>query len=140
MKEAAPLIIGAGPVGLGAALYLAQANIKTRVIEAAEKPVQESRALAVNPRTLEILESTGITEKMLGLGMPIRGVRFSQRGQQPREILFKSHVHHKYPFVLGLCAGCCSQSGRARSENHGRQESLFFPNMEPAAYDKKLSL
>jgi len=36
MKEAAPLIIGAGPVGLGAALYLAQANIKTRVIEAAE--------------------------------------------------------------------------------------------------------
>ena len=39
---------------------------------------------------------------MLTLGMPIRGVRFSQRGQQPREILFKGHVHHKYPFVLGL--------------------------------------
>jgi thioredoxin reductase len=30
MKESPPLIAGAGPVGLGAALYLAQANIMTR--------------------------------------------------------------------------------------------------------------
>jgi 2-polyprenyl-6-methoxyphenol hydroxylase-like FAD-dependent oxidoreductase len=102
MREAPPLIAGAGPVGLGAALYLAQANIKTRVIDVNEKPVQESRALAVNPRTLEILESTGITEKMLALGMPIRGVRFSQRGERPREILFEGQVHHKYPFILAL--------------------------------------
>ena len=89
MKESPPLIAGGGPVGLGAALYLAQANIKTRIIDVTEKPVKESRALAVNPRTLEILESTGVTEKMLTLGMPIRGVHFSQRGQPPREILFK---------------------------------------------------
>jgi len=102
MKEATPLIAGAGPVGLGAALYLAQANIKTRIIDATEKPVQESRALAVNPRTLEILESTGVTEKMLALGMPIRGVRFSQRGHPPHEILFKGQVQHKYPFILAL--------------------------------------
>ena len=39
---------------------------------------------------------------MLGLGMPIRGVRFSQCGQKPREILFKGQVHHRYPFILGL--------------------------------------
>ena len=32
MKKEPPLIVGAGPVGLGAALYLAEANIKTRVI------------------------------------------------------------------------------------------------------------
>ncbi len=102
MKEEPPLIVGAGPVGLGAALYLAQAKIETRVIEVAEKPVRESRALAVNPRTLEILESNGIAEKMLKLGMPIRGVRFSQRGRPPREILFRGHVHHKYPFILAL--------------------------------------
>jgi 2-polyprenyl-6-methoxyphenol hydroxylase-like FAD-dependent oxidoreductase len=44
------------PVGLGAALYLAQAGVATRIIHVAEKPSQESRALAVNPRTLEILE------------------------------------------------------------------------------------
>src|SRR5437763_2813445 len=55
MKEAAPLIIGAGPVGLGAVLYLAQANIKTRIIEAAEKPVQESRALAGYRFSLEVV-------------------------------------------------------------------------------------
>ena len=111
-EEAPPLIVGAGPVGLGAALYLAQAKIETRVIEVAEKPVQESRALAVNPRTLEILESNGITEKMLELGLPIRGVRFSQRGQKPREILFEGIVHHKYPFILGLAKALEEAGGK----------------------------
>jgi thioredoxin reductase len=44
MKEAPPRIVGAGPVRLGAALYLAQANIKTGVIDVNEKPVLEWRA------------------------------------------------------------------------------------------------
>lgn len=58
--------------------------------------------IAVNPRTLEILEPTGVTEKMLALGMPMRGVRFSQRSKPAREILFKGQVRHKYPFLLAL--------------------------------------
>jgi len=58
--------------------------------------------LAVNPRTLEILESTGLTEKMLSLGKRIRGVRFSQRGEPVGEFLFEGELHHKYPFILGL--------------------------------------
>jgi len=102
MNQSVPFIVGAGPVGLGVAVYLVQANIPTRVIEPLVKPTSESRALAVNPRTLEILESTGVTEKMLSLGKRIRGVRFSQRGEPVGEFLFEGELHHKYPFILGL--------------------------------------
>src|SRR5436190_21729934 len=100
MDKPLPLIIGAGPVGLGAAVYLAQAGIATRIIDVREKPSQESRALAVNPRTLEILEETGVTEKMLHLGFPIRAARFSQPGKPAGELSFKDELHHKYPFML----------------------------------------
>ena len=102
MNQSVPFIVGAGPVGLGVAVYLVQANIPTRVIEPLVKPTSESRALAVNPRTLEILESTGLTEKMFSLGKRIRGVRFSQRGEPVGEFLFEGELHHKYPFILGL--------------------------------------
>jgi len=35
--------------------------------------------LAVNPRTLEILEPTGVTRQMLERGVPIRGVCFHRQ-------------------------------------------------------------
>ena len=55
-QSAQPLIVGAGPVGKAAALVLAREGIPTRIIDSAEQPSEHSKALAVNPRTLEILE------------------------------------------------------------------------------------
>lgn len=96
-----PLIVGAGPVGLGAALFLQRAGISTRIIDAAEKPSTRSRALAVNPRTLEILEPTGVTEKMLALGLRVRGARFWRQEKMIGELTF-DRLEHKYPFMLAL--------------------------------------
>jgi NADPH-dependent 2,4-dienoyl-CoA reductase/sulfur reductase-like enzyme len=53
-----PMVVGAGPVGLGAALFLAKQGRATRVVEMRGEPSQQSRALAVNPRTLDLLEPT----------------------------------------------------------------------------------
>lgn len=55
-----PLIIGAGPTGLAAALFLARRGIASRIVDQAPEPEAESRALAVNPRTLEILDTIGL--------------------------------------------------------------------------------
>ncbi len=96
-----PLIVGAGPVGLGAALFLHRAGISARIIDEAEKPSIYSKALAVNPRTLEILEQTGVTEKMLALGLPIRGGRFWQHEKVIGEMRFEKLLH-KYRFMLAL--------------------------------------
>jgi 2-polyprenyl-6-methoxyphenol hydroxylase-like FAD-dependent oxidoreductase len=96
-----PMIIGAGPVGLGAALFLARDGRAPRVVEMRDEPSQQSKALAVNPRTLGILEPTGLTRRMVELGLPIHGVRFYRNGRVFAAISF-ADIHPKYPFMLAL--------------------------------------
>jgi 2-polyprenyl-6-methoxyphenol hydroxylase-like FAD-dependent oxidoreductase len=96
-----PLIVGAGPVGLGAALFLARHGRQTRVVEMRSEPAMQSKALAVNPRTLSILEPTGITDKMLAMGIKIRGMQF-HRGEQVIVQLSLDDVDSTYPFMLAL--------------------------------------
>ena len=96
-----PLIVGAGPVGLGAALFLARAGISVRIVDMAARPSPQSKALAVNPRTLEILEPTGVTERMLAIGLPIRGGRF-WRDEKPLAEFSFERLQHRYPFMLAL--------------------------------------
>jgi len=43
------MIVGAGPVGLGAAFLIRRAGIATRIVDQAVQPAAESKALAVNP-------------------------------------------------------------------------------------------
>jgi 2-polyprenyl-6-methoxyphenol hydroxylase-like FAD-dependent oxidoreductase len=96
-----PLIVGAGPVGLGAALFLARQGRVARVIEMRDEPSQQSRALAVNPRTLDLLEPTGVTSRMLELGSRIHGVRFYKHGRIIAHLSF-GDMHPRYPFMLAL--------------------------------------
>jgi 2-polyprenyl-6-methoxyphenol hydroxylase-like FAD-dependent oxidoreductase len=96
-----PVIVGAGPVGLGAALFLARQGRVARVVELRDEPSHQSRALAVNPRTLDILEPTGVTSRMLELGSRIHGVCFYRRGRLSAGLSFAS-MHPRYPFMLAL--------------------------------------
>jgi len=96
-----PVIVGAGPVGLGAALFLARHGRVARVVEMREEPSQQSRALAVNPRTLDILEPTGVTSRMLERGSRIHGVRFYRDGRIIAGLSFAG-MHPRYPFMLAL--------------------------------------
>jgi 2-polyprenyl-6-methoxyphenol hydroxylase-like FAD-dependent oxidoreductase len=96
-----PIIAGASPVGLGAALFLARQGRSTRLVDMREEPVTESKALAVNPRTLSILEPTDITRQMLELGSPIHGVQF-HRSDRIVAALSLANIHPKYPFMLAL--------------------------------------
>jgi 2-polyprenyl-6-methoxyphenol hydroxylase-like FAD-dependent oxidoreductase len=100
-QTALPLIAGAGPVGLAAALFLARRGIRVRLIEKQEKRSSQSRALAVNPRTLELLEPTGVTAKMLELGLQIQSGQFWQ-GDKVGGRFFINSLQHKYPFMLAL--------------------------------------
>jgi 2-polyprenyl-6-methoxyphenol hydroxylase-like FAD-dependent oxidoreductase len=99
--KALPLIVGAGPVGLAAGVLLARAGVRVRIVERRAGPSIESRALAVNPRTLELLESTGVTAKMLEMGKRIVGGKFRFGSRQPVNISFAG-IHPRYPFMLAL--------------------------------------
>jgi 2-polyprenyl-6-methoxyphenol hydroxylase-like FAD-dependent oxidoreductase len=59
------LIVGAGPSGLFAAAELARHGVKVRLIEREVRPHREARATAIQPGTLEILESVGLLQPFL---------------------------------------------------------------------------
>lgn len=71
-----PLIVGAGPTGLAAALFLAEHGVAARLIDRAEEASRTSRALAVNPRSLELLRSSGVAAAIQAEGRAIEGVCF----------------------------------------------------------------
>jgi 2-polyprenyl-6-methoxyphenol hydroxylase-like FAD-dependent oxidoreductase len=96
-----PVIVGAGPVGLGAALFLARQGWVARVVEKRDEPSGHSRALAVNPRTLDVLEPTGVTSRMVDRGSRIHGVRFYRHGRIFAHLSFAG-MHPRYPFMLAL--------------------------------------
>lgn len=101
MSDQLPIIVGAGPVGLAAALLLARQGARVRIIDQRPERTRHSKALAVNPRTLELLERTPVTQRMLELGMPIHGAQFHVHRQVVAQIDF-SELNHRYPFMLAL--------------------------------------
>lgn len=58
-------IAGGGPVGLTAAIELKRRGFDLRIIDPDSGPSAESRALAVNARTLDLMEPSGVTEMLL---------------------------------------------------------------------------
>ena len=62
------LIVGAGPTGLALAAQLQEYGTRFRIVDRALDRVHESRALAVQPRTLEMLAKYGISEQLVERG------------------------------------------------------------------------
>jgi 2-polyprenyl-6-methoxyphenol hydroxylase-like FAD-dependent oxidoreductase len=106
MGEPAPvdvLIAGAGPTGLALAALLQALDTTVRVIDRQADRVHESRALAIQPRTLEVLAGLGISRTLLERGNEAVQMRlhFGKRVVAAR--LFDLGVEDTaYPFVLFL--------------------------------------
>lgn len=62
------LIVGAGPTGLTAAMELSRFGVPIRIIDKISAFSDTSRALAVQARTLELLEQRGLAREMVELG------------------------------------------------------------------------
>jgi 2-polyprenyl-6-methoxyphenol hydroxylase-like FAD-dependent oxidoreductase len=62
------LIVGAGPTGLMLANQLARRGIGPMIVDRHSGPAQQSRAMAVQARTLEIYAKMGIAERAVALG------------------------------------------------------------------------
>ncbi|WP_064745179.1 FAD-dependent monooxygenase [Pseudonocardia acaciae] len=75
-------VVGAGPVGLTAAVALAQFGIDAVVLDAAESRSVQSKAAVVHSRTLEALRELGVADRLVerGVRVPYFGVRDRDRG------------------------------------------------------------
>ncbi|MGQ0543796.1 MAG: FAD-dependent oxidoreductase [Betaproteobacteria bacterium] len=65
------LIVGAGPVGLAAALSLAHQGVSVKAIEAEPGLTEDHRAGSFHPPTLEMLAPFGVTDAMHRIGIKV---------------------------------------------------------------------
>ena len=72
------LVVGAGPVGLTLANELARRKVRCRVVDRAAGPALHSRALVVHCRTQELLERSGLRERLAERAIPVHGMRLSR--------------------------------------------------------------
>jgi 2-polyprenyl-6-methoxyphenol hydroxylase-like FAD-dependent oxidoreductase len=96
------LIVGAGPTGLSLAAQLRSFGTPFRIVDRSLDRARESRALAVQARTLEVLDSIGLGDRLVALGntsarlalhlgaRPVAGVELGAIGARDT----------RYPFIL----------------------------------------
>jgi 2-polyprenyl-6-methoxyphenol hydroxylase-like FAD-dependent oxidoreductase len=75
-RDCQVLVVGAGPTGLTLAAQLLARGIHARVIDKGEGPVQQSRAPGIQARTLEVLDTMGLTEAFIDQGHRVRRLRW----------------------------------------------------------------
>jgi 2-polyprenyl-6-methoxyphenol hydroxylase-like FAD-dependent oxidoreductase len=91
-------VVGAGPTGLALACELAVAGVHCRVLEKRPRRVAWSRAIGLEPRTLELLDMRGMVEDFVERGRPWRLQPLGDR----RHHLDYALLGTSYPYVLIL--------------------------------------
>ena len=102
MSQAPVVIVGAGPVGLSAALRLSALGVPSIVLEAERVAAHDLRASTFHPPTLEMLDTLGITELLIARGLitPNWQIRLHETGE--RAVFELGHIaaDTRYPFRL----------------------------------------
>ncbi|MFC8045608.1 FAD-dependent monooxygenase [Nocardia sp. NPDC057353] len=73
MADAEVLVVGAGPVGLAAAVESARRGVRCRVVEQLSERPRFAKAVGVQPRTLEVFEGMGVLREVLDAAVRMRG-------------------------------------------------------------------
>src|ERR1700754_2764924 len=98
------LIVGAGPTGLMLANQLGRRGVRAMVIDRHSGPAQQTRAMGVQARTLEIYAKLGIAQHALELGTLAHGANMwtqaRRRARIPVGDIGKSLS--PFPFLLML--------------------------------------
>ncbi len=93
------LVVGAGPVGLVAGLFLHQYGVRAQIVDMHQRTTQHSYALAIHPRTLRILDEAGLSEGLIGAGRKLTKVAYYEGGERRAEIDY-SILSSKHPYLL----------------------------------------
>jgi 2-polyprenyl-6-methoxyphenol hydroxylase-like FAD-dependent oxidoreductase len=117
--ETEVLILGAGPVGLMAAGDLARRGVEVRVVEKATERSPLSKALVVQPRTLETMDLIGLAEEFIRRGYPAPGLNVGLGlGKKPVSVEMRA-LDTRFPYLLVLPQAETEEILEARLGEHG---------------------
>ena len=93
------LVVGAGPVGLMAALFLQQRGVRVTIVDMHQRTTQHSYALAIHPQTLRVLEEAGLAQGLVDAGRKLTKVAYYAGRERKAEIDY-SALSTTYPYLL----------------------------------------
>ena len=102
-SETAPcLIVGAGPTGLALAAQLKWLGVPFRIVDRSVDRADESRALVVQARTLEILDALGLAETFVARGRTGTRLTIHLGGGRIARVNIREGGAEdtRYPFIL----------------------------------------
>lgn len=95
------MVVGAGPTGLTMACELLRHGVTPRIIDKSPTPSVHSKAFGIHARTLELFETMGIVETILGRGNICNGFDMYNRGKPLAHVNFDT-LESNYPYFLIL--------------------------------------
>jgi 2-polyprenyl-6-methoxyphenol hydroxylase-like FAD-dependent oxidoreductase len=93
------LIVGAGPIGLTAAVVLRQRGHDVTIVDKLEVGASTSRAAVVHARSLELLEPYGVSRDLVGRGLHARRFTIRDRDRTLIGVPFGG-LPTAYPYTL----------------------------------------
>ncbi|HYV84934.1 MAG TPA: NAD(P)/FAD-dependent oxidoreductase [Patescibacteria group bacterium] len=80
------LVVGAGPVGLTAALFLKRQGVRVTIVDQVHRTNQHSYALVLHPQTLDLLEEAGLAPAVMARARELTRIAFYEGAQRKAEI------------------------------------------------------
>ncbi len=114
------LVVGAGPTGLMMASQLARNGVAVRIVDKAPSASTESKALAIQSRTLELFDDLGIIQQTLSLGLPIHAVSSYADGRRIAHVSM-NELDSPYPYAIDLPQSQTERILNAYMESFGVQ-------------------
>lgn len=99
------LIVGAGPTGLMLANQLGRRGVRALIIDRHSGPAQQTRAMGVQARTLEIYAKLGIAQRALELGTLAHGANMWTQARRQARIPIGDIGKSLSPFPFLLMLG-----------------------------------
>jgi len=128
MNKPRILVVGAGPVGVVAALACARNGFTVTLLEAESRVDDSPRAATTHPATLEMIERLGLIEPFIAQGLVARYFYFWDRPALTRIAEFDHDLlrgETKFPFVVQTEQHKLANMGLARLREYPESDIRF---------------